>query len=90
MDTLRNVICSRWERRPLVGLAHLWLRHLPVSFVYRMACLNMEWRDARDALLDRRGGLDVLLDALAAGGEEASWRRRGWRSTPTSTRGHRR
>ena len=56
---------------PLVGLAHLWLRHLPVSFVYRMACLNMEWRDARDALLDRRGGLDVLLDALAAGGEEA-------------------
>ena len=31
----------------------------------------MEWRDARDALLDRRGGLDVLLDALAAGGEEA-------------------
>ena len=71
MDTLRNVICSRWERRPLVGLAHLWLRHLPVSFVYRMACLNMEWRDARDALLDRRGGLDVLLDALAAGGEEA-------------------
>jgi hypothetical protein len=32
---------------------------------------NMEWRDARDALLDRRGGLDMLLDALAAGGEEA-------------------
>ena len=56
---------------PLVGLAHLWLRHLPASFVYRMACLNMEWRDARDALLVRRGGLDVLLDAFAAGGDEA-------------------
>ena len=56
---------------PLVGLAHLWLRHLPVSFVYRMACLNMEWRDARDALLDRRGRLDELRDALDAGGEEA-------------------
>ena len=49
----------------------LWLRHLPVSFVYRMACLNMEWRDARDALLDRRGGLDALLDAFAVGGDEA-------------------
>ena len=42
-----------------------------MSFVYRMACLNMEWRDARDALLDRRGGLDELRDALDAGGEEA-------------------
>ena len=31
----------------------------------------MEWRDARDALLDRRGGLDELRDALDAGGEEA-------------------
>ena len=57
--------------QPLVCLAHLWLRHLPASFVYRMACLNMEWRDARDALLVRRGGLDVLLDAFAAGGDEA-------------------
>ena len=36
-----------------------------------MACLNMEWRDARDALLDRRGGLDALLDAFAVGGDEA-------------------
>ena len=36
-----------------------------------MACLNMEWRDARDALLDRRGRLDELRDALDAGGEEA-------------------
>ena len=42
-----------------------------MSFVYRMACLNMEWRDARDALLDRRGRLDELRDALDAGGEEA-------------------
>lgn len=62
-------LCEMGE--PLVGLAHLWLRHLPVSFVYRMACLNMEWRDARDALLDRRGGLDALLDAFAVGGDEA-------------------
>jgi hypothetical protein len=56
---------------PLVGLAHLWPRRLPVSFVYRMACVNMEWRDAGDGLLGRRGGLDLLLDAFAAGGEKA-------------------
>ena len=36
-----------------------------------MACLNMEWRDARDALLERRGGLDVLRERFAAGGDEA-------------------
>ena len=74
MNVIRGHLAQRELREmgePLVGLAHLWLRRLPVSFVYRMACVNMEWRDARDALLDRRGGLDVLLDALAAGGEEA-------------------
>ena len=31
----------------------------------------MEVRDASDALLDRRAGLDLLLDAFAAGGDEA-------------------
>ena len=31
----------------------------------------MEWGNARDALLDRRGGLDALLDAFAAGTDEA-------------------
>ena len=74
MNIIRGHLALRELREmgePLVGLAHLWLRHLPVSFVYQMACLNMEWRDARDALLDRRGGLDELRDALAAGGEEA-------------------
>ena len=74
MNVIRGHLAIRELREvgePLVGLAHLWLRHLPVSFVYRMACLNMEWRDARDALLDRRGGLDELRDALDAGGEEA-------------------
>ena len=57
MNVIRGHLALRELREmgePLVGLAHLWLRHLPASFVNRMACLNMEWRDARDALLDRR------------------------------------
>ena len=74
MNVIRGHLAIRELREvgePLVGLAHLWLRHLPVSFVYQMACLNMEWRDARDALLDRRGGLELLRDAFDAGGDEA-------------------
>ena len=40
-----------------MALAHLWLRHLPRWFVFRMACVSVAWADARDVLLAWRAGL---------------------------------
>ena len=42
----------------MIGLAHLWLRLLPSSYILRMACVSMRWAEARDVLLFRRFDLE--------------------------------
>ena len=37
----RFMVRLRCEDAPVVGLAHLWLRHLPRWFLARMACVNI-------------------------------------------------
>ena len=70
------------------GLAHLWLRHLPPSFLRRMACVNMQWAAAVSSLELWRADMDhsaythALLDLYDhEGGSDA---RRA--DSPSSTR----
>ena len=60
----------RCEDAPVVGLAHLWLRHLPRWFLARMACVNMMWCCvcASELYLWRSLGLDA--EAVESDGEE--------------------
>ena len=61
----------RCEGSPVIGLAHLWLRLLPSSYILRMACVSMRWAEARDVLLFRRFDLeDWQRYGLGEGGEE--------------------
>jgi len=62
------------------GLAHLWLRHLPPSFLRRMACVNMQWAAAVSSLELWRADMDcgaythAYLDLYDPGGGSDSLR----------------
>ena len=58
----------------MVGLAHLWLRHLPLSALRCLACVNMVWADAVPGLTAWRGQLQEDCETYLAGAREAAAR----------------
>ena len=94
MSVVPGVPCARMaielsdDDCDVPGLAHLWLRHLPPSFLRRMACVSMQWAAAVSSLELWRADMDhsaythALLDLYDhEGGSDA---RRA--DSPSSTR----
>lgn len=53
---------------PVVGFAHLWLRHLPFAYIWRMALVSTAWADAASTLGARRAALQWRHFAYARHG----------------------